>query len=154
MFTGDNKDSALKVGKEVGIDNVNYELLPNDKYNLLEQKLNSNEIIAFVGDGINDAPTLRLSHIGISMGGIGSSSAIEASDVVIMTDELRKINKSIEISKYTTKIIKQNLIFAITTKLLVLMFSIFGIASMWQAVFADVGVTLLTILNTMRILKK
>ena len=88
------------------------------------------------------------------MGGIGSSSAIEASDVVIMTDELSKINKAIEISKYTSKIIKQNLIFAITTKLLVLIFSVFGIASMWQAVFADVGVTLLTILNTMRILKK
>lgn len=154
MFTGDNKETALKVGKCVGIDNVNYELLPNDKYSLLEEKLENNEVIAFVGDGINDAPTLRLSHIGISMGGIGSVSAIEASDVVIMTDELNKINRSIDISKYTSKIIKQNLVFAITTKLLVLILSIFGIANMWEAVFADVGVTLLTILNSMRILKK
>ena len=154
MFTGDNKETALKVGKYVGIDNVNYELLPNDKYKLLEEKLKDNEVIAFVGDGINDAPTLRLAHIGISMGGIGSVSAIEASDVVIMTDELNKINKAIDISKYTSKIIKQNLIFAITTKVLVLLLSVFGIASIWQAVFADVGVTLLTILNTMRILKK
>ncbi len=155
MFTGDNKDIALDIAKKVGIDNVNYELLPDDKYNLLEEKINENKgIVAFVGDGINDAPSLALANIGISMGSLGSASAIEASDVVIMTDELEKIVKAIKISKYTNKIIKQNLIFAIGVKVLVLLLSSLGIASMWQAVFADTGVTLLTIINTTRILKK
>lgn len=155
MFTGDSKSTAINVANSVGIDNVKYELLPNDKYNLLENYIKEEDTVtAFVGDGINDAPTLALAHIGISMGGIGSSSAIEASDVVIMTDELNKINKAINISKYTSKIIKQNLIFAIGTKVLILILSAVGIASMWQAVFADVGVTLITILNTTRILKK
>jgi len=155
MFTGDSKDSAISVANSVGIDSVKYELLPNDKYNLLEKYINEKSLVtAFVGDGINDAPTLALADIGISMGGIGSSSAIEASDIVIMTDELNKINKAINISKYTSKIIKQNLIFAIGTKVLILLLSAIGIASMWQAVFADVGVTLITILNTTRILKK
>ncbi len=153
MFTGDNKTNAISVGNTLGIDKVSFELLPQDKYNLLNNYV-KNEIVAFVGDGINDAPTLALAHIGISMGGIGQESAIEASDVVIMTDELSKINTSINISKYVSKIIKENLAFAITTKVLVLIFSILGLASMWQAVFADVGVTLLTILNTMRILTK
>lgn len=155
MFTGDSKTNAMSVANSVGIDSVKNELLPNDKYNLLENYINEKSLVtAFVGDGINDAPTLALADIGISMGGIGSSSAIEASDVVIMTDELNKINKAINISKYTNKIIKQNLIFAIGTKVLILILSAIGVASMWQAVFADVGVTLITILNTTRILKK
>ncbi len=155
MFTGDNKDIALDIAKKVGIDNVNYELLPNDKYELLKEKINDdNGVVAFVGDGINDAPSLALANIGISMGSLGSASAIEASDVVIMTDELEKIVKAIKISKYTNKIIKQNLIFAIGVKVLVLLLSSLGLASMWQAVFADTGVTLLTIINTTRILKK
>ncbi len=155
MFTGDNKDIALDIAKKVGIDNVNYELLPNDKYELLKEKINDdNGVVAFVGDGINDAPSLALADIGISMGSLGSASAIEASDVVIMTDELEKIVKAIKISKYTNKIIKQNLIFAIGVKVLVLLLSSLGLASMWQAVFADTGVTLLTIINTTRILKK
>lgn len=155
MFTGDNKDIALNIAKKVGIDNTKYELLPEDKYKLLEKEIVSNNgITAFVGDGINDAPSLARANIGISMGAIGSASAIEASDVVIMTDELDKIVDGIKISKHTSKIIKQNLIFAIGVKILVLILSSFGIASMWQAVFADTGVTLLTILNTTRILKK
>ena len=154
MFTGDSKTNALSINKTLKLDSVSYELLPKDKYDKLENLLKDNVITAFVGDGVNDAPTLALAHIGISMGGIGEDSAIEASDVVIMTDELSKINTSINISKYVSKIIKENLIFAITTKVLVLLLSIVGIANMWQAVFADVGVTLLTILNTMRILKK
>ncbi len=155
MFTGDNKDIALNIAKKVGIDNTKYELLPEDKYKLLEKEIVSNNgITAFVGDGINDAPSLARANIGISMGAIGSASAIEASDVVIMTDELNKIVDGIKISKHTSKIIKQNLIFAIGVKVLVLILSSFGIASMWQAVFADTGVTLLTILNTTRILKK
>ncbi len=156
MFTGDNKDVALSIGKKVGIDNAFYELLPEDKYNLLEKEIKENNVgkTAFVGDGINDAPSLALADVGISMGGVGQASAIEASDVVIMTDEISKINDGIKISKKTNKIIKQNLIFAIGIKVLVLILSAFGIASMWQAVFADTGVTLLTILNTTRILKK
>ena len=125
-----------------------------DKYNLLQENIKTGKTVAFVGDGINDAPSLALSNIGISMGGIGSASAIEASDVVIMTDELSKIVDGIRISKKTNKIIKQNLIFAISVKVIVLILSTIGIATMWQAVFADTGVTLLTILNTTRILKK
>lgn len=155
MFTGDNKDVALDIAKRANIDNVKYEMLPIDKYNELEKLIKNNKKkTAFVGDGINDAPSLALSSVGISMGGVGSSSAIEASDVVIMNDSLLKIPKAIKISKLTKKIIKQNLIFAIGVKILVLLLSFLGIASMWQAVFADTGVTLLTILNTTRIFKK
>lgn len=155
MFTGDNKDVALDIAKRTNIDNVKYEMLPIDKYNELEKLIKNNKKkTAFVGDGINDAPSLALSNVGISMGGVGSSSAIEASDVVIMNDSLLKIPKAIKISKLTKKIIKQNLIFAIGVKILVLLLSFLGIASMWQAVFADTGVTLLTILNTTRIFKE
>ena len=155
MFTGDNKDVALDITKRTNIDNVKYEMLPIDKYNELEKLIKNNKKkTAFVGDGINDAPSLALSNVGISMGGVGSSSAIEASDVVIMNDSLLKIPKAIKISKLTKKIIKQNLIFAIGVKILVLLLSFLGIASMWQAVFADTGVTLLTILNTTRIFKE
>ena len=154
MFTGDSKDIALKISNKVGISDVYYELLPEDKYQLLTKEINNNKgKTAFVGDGINDAPSLALADVGISMGGVGSALAIEASDVVIMTDELQKIVTGIKISKYTTKIIKQNLIFAIGVKILVLILSALGIASMWQAVFADTGVTLITIINTTRILK-
>ncbi len=156
MFTGDNKNVAISIGKKVGIDNVCYEMLPEDKYNMLYKEIKENKVgkTAFVGDGINDAPSLALADIGISMGGVGQASAIEASDVVIMTDDLSKINDAIKISKKTSMVIKQNLVFAIGVKVLVLILSAFGIASMWQAVFADTGVTLLTILNTTRILKK
>ena len=156
MFTGDNKNVAISIGKKVGIDNVCYEMLPEDKYNMLYKEIKENKVgkTAFVGDGINDAPSLALADIGISMGGVGQASAIEASDVVIMTDDLSKINDAIKISKKTSMVIKQNLVFAIGVKILVLILSALGIASMWQAVFADTGVTLLTILNTTRILKK
>ena len=156
MFTGDSKQIAEDIAKKVGISEVNYEMLPQDKYSKLEEELKNNKTskkIAFVGDGINDSPVLARADIGISMGGVGSSSAIEASDVVIMTDELSKILEGIQISKKTNRIIKQNLIFAIGTKILVLLLSVLGVANMWQAVFADVGTTLITILNTIRILK-
>ena len=156
MFTGDSKEIALEIAKQVGIKKVEYEMLPQGKYTKLEEELKNNNTskkISFVGDGINDSPVLARADIGISMGGIGSSSAIEASDVVIMTDELSKITDGIRISKKTNRIIKQNLIFAIGVKILVLVLSILGIATMWQAVFADVGTTLITILNTIRILK-
>ena len=155
MVTGDEEIIAKNIANNIGIDEVYYELLPQDKYNLLEDNLkNKLGLIAFVGDGINDAPSLALSDIGISMGGVGSDSAIEASDIVIMNDDLSKILDAINISKKTTKIIKQNLIFALSIKILVLILSALGISSMWQAVFADTGLTLLTILNTTRILKK
>ncbi len=156
MFTGDNKQVAEKIAKELEITEVQSEMLPTDKYQemekLLKNRKNSGKI-AFVGDGINDAPVLAISDIGISMGGVGSQSAIEASDVVIMTDNIHRIIDGIQISKKTSRIIKQNLIFAIGIKILVLILSTFGISNMWQAIFADVGVTLLTILNTLRILK-
>lgn len=156
MFTGDSKDIAEEIAKQVGILEVKYEMLPQEKYAKLEEELESNrdgKKVAFVGDGINDSPVLARADIGISMGGVGSSSAIEASDIVIMTDELSKILEGIQISKKTNRVIKQNLIFAIGTKIAVLILSILGMASMWQAVFADVGTTLITILNTIRILK-
>ena len=153
MFTGDSKNIALKVGEELGLDEIKYEMLPNDKYQELENVINSSQYkVAFVGDGINDSPVLARADIGISMGGVGVASAIEASDIVIMTDEIGKIGEAIKVSKYTNKIIKQNLIFAIGIKAAVLILSTIGIASMWQAVFADVGVTVITILNTLRIL--
>lgn len=155
MFTGDKKDIALNIASKVGINNVQYELLPQDKYHLLEEKINSKENgkIAFVGDGINDAPSLALADIGISMGGVGSSAAIEASDVVIMKDDISKINEAIKISKFTNKIIMQNLVFSIGVKIAILVLSALGITDMWEAVFADVGTTIITIINTLRILK-
>ncbi len=153
MLTGDNKQEAERIAKLSNIENYSAELLPEDKYNLLEQEINK-QLTAFVGDGINDAPSLARSDIGISMGNVGSSSAIEASDVVIINDDITKIKEAMKISHYTNFIIKENLIFAIGVKVLVLTLSALGIASMWQAVFADTGVTLLTILNSMRILKK
>ena len=156
MLTGDKKEVATRIAKEVNIDEVKSEMLPQDKYNELEKVLDNNitgKKVAYVGDGINDSPVLARADIGISMGGIGSSSAIEASDMVIMTDELKKIIEAIQISKKTNKIIKENLIFSIGVKILILLLSLLGIADMWEAVFADVGTTLITIFNTLRILK-
>lgn len=156
MFTGDKKEVAMQIAKEAGIQHVEYQMLPTDKYNKIEEIISvtkQNDKVAFVGDGINDSPVLARADIGISMGGIGSSSAIESSDIVIMTDELKKIVKGVEISRKTNKIIKQNLVFSIGTKIAILILSIIGLADMWQAVFADVGVTLIAILNTLKILK-
>ena len=155
MFTGDSGEIAVQVGQEIGFNTIKAEMLPQDKYSELEKIIAANNggKVAFVGDGINDSPVLARADVGISMGGIGSNSAIEASDVVIMTDDLRKIDDMIRISKYTNKIVIQNLIFALGVKLLVLVLSAVGISNMWQAVFADTGVTLITILNILRILK-
>ena len=156
MFTGDKKEVALKIAKQIGIEEVKFEMLPTNKYEELEKIIrdnNSSKKVAFVGDGINDSPVLARADLGISMGGIGSNSAIEASDVVIMTDELSKIIDAINISKKTNKIIKQNLLFAIGVKIIILALSVLGVADMWEAVFADVGTTLITIFNTVRILK-
>ena len=154
MFTGDSKENALSISEKLNIDKVYYELLPTEKYEKLEELLNDEDVVAFIGDGINDAPSLKRADIGISMGSIGSSSAIEASDIVIMDDDISKINKAISISNKVKRIIKENLIFSIGVKILILVLSAIGIANMWQAVFADVGVTIISILNTLRIMKK
>ena len=154
MFTGDSKENALSISEKLNIDKVYYELLPTKKYEKLEELLNYKDVVAFIGDGINDAPSLKRADIGISMGSIGSSSAIEASDIVIMDDDISKINKAISISNKVKRIIKENLVFSIGVKILILVLSAIGIANMWQAVFADVGVTIISILNTLRIMKK
>ena len=157
MFTGDNKKAAKQIAEELGISEFEAEMLPDQKYSELEKELEkykgTNGKVAFVGDGINDAPVLARADVGISMGGVGSGSAIEASDIVVMTDSIDRIDCAIDISKKTSKIIKQNLIFSIGVKIVVLVLSVFGVANMWEAVFADVGATLITVLNSLRILK-
>ena len=157
MFTGDNKKAAKQIAAELGISKFEAEMLPDQKYSELEEELEkykgTNGKVAFVGDGINDSPVLARADVGISMGGVGSGSAIEASDIVVMTDSIDRIDCAIDISKKTSKIIKQNLIFSIGVKIVVLILSVFGVANMWEAVFADVGATLITVLNSLRILK-
>ena len=157
MFTGDNKKAAKQIAEELGISEFEAEMLPDQKYSELEKELEkykgTNGKVAFVGDGINDSPVLARADVGISMGGVGSGSAIEASDIVVMTDSIDRIECAIDISKKTSKIIKQNLIFSIGVKIIVLVLSVFGVANMWEAVFADVGATLITVLNSLRILK-
>ena len=154
MFTGDRKENALVIGHTLGIDEIKYEMLPQDKFSNYDSVSKDNKITIFVGDGINDAPVLKRADIGISMGGVGSDIAIEASDIVLMSDEIDRIPLAIDISKYTKCIIKENLIFALSVKVIILLLSVFGLANMWLAVFGDTGVTLLTILNTLRIMKK
>ena len=154
MLTGDRKEVGESVAKELGINKVYTELLPDGKVEKIEELLkNKTGKVAFVGDGINDAPVLALADIGIAMGGLGSDAAIEAADVVLMTDEPSKIVKAMQISKKTMKIVKQNIVFAISIKILVLILSAMGISTMWEAVFADVGVSVLAILNALRALR-
>lgn len=155
MLTGDRKDVGENVAKELGLDQVYTELLPDGKVGkvetLLKEKSEKGKL-AFVGDGINDAPVLALADIGIAMGGLGSDAAIEAADIVLMTDEPSKIVDAIQLSKKTMKIVKENIIFAISVKILVLILSAFGLSTMWEAVFADVGVSVIAILNALRVL--
>ena len=156
MFTGDNLEVAKYISSKLGIKDYKYGMLPDDKYNELTKilkKKKNNKLVAFVGDGINDSPVIALSDIGFSMGGVGNDSAIEASDIVITNDNLKSLLTAIKISKKTNIIIKENVTFAILTKITILILSVIGIASMWQAVFADVGVTIITIFNTLRLLK-
>lgn len=155
MLTGDNQSVGTKVAKELGLDQVYSELLPADKVEKLEELItqkSQNGKLAFVGDGINDAPVLARADIGIAMGGLGSDAAIEAADIVIMTDEPSKIATAINISKKTLKIANQNIVVAIGIKILVLILSALGITTMWSAIFADVGVTILAVLNAFRAL--
>lgn len=153
MLTGDLKNTAEKIGKSIGVDDIYAELLPENKVEKLEEIINKSKgKVIFVGDGINDAPVLARADVGMAMGGLGSDAAIEAADIVIMTDEISKIEKTIKIAKKTLNIAHQNIIFAITVKIAVLILSAFGISSMWQAVFADVGVTVLAVINSLRAL--
>lgn len=155
MLTGDNKSIGSKVAKELGLDKVYAELLPADKVEKLEELFSQKSKkgkLAFVGDGINDAPVLARADIGIAMGGLGSDAAIEAADVVIMSDEPSKIATTMKISKKTLKIAHQNIVFAIGIKIIVLILSAFGITTMWAAIFADVGVTIIAVLNAFRAL--
>ncbi len=157
MLTGDAKPVADAVAAELGLDMVCSELLPADKVEkveaLLSQKKDSDGMLAFVGDGINDAPVLALADVGIAMGGLGSDAAIEAADIVLMDDRPSKIPLAIRIARRTLRIARQNVVFAIGVKVLVLLLAALGVATMWMAVFADVGVTVLAVLNAMRTLK-
>lgn len=155
MLTGDSKSVGEKVAKELQMDQVYTELLPGDKVDKLEElftQKSSKGKLAFVGDGINDAPVLARADIGVAMGGLGSDAAIEAADVVIMTDEPSKLGTAIKISKKTLGIVRQNIIFALAIKIGVLILSAFGLATMWEAVFSDVGVSVIAILNALRAL--
>ena len=156
MLTGDRKNIGEAVAKEIGIDTVYTELLPDGKVEKVEKLLKTKSQkgkLAFVGDGINDAPVLAMADIGIAMGGLGADSAIEAADIVIMTDQPSKIISAMKLSKKTMRIVKENIIFAIAVKVLVLILTAFGLSSMWQAVFADVGVSIIAILNALRALR-
>ena len=155
MLTGDRKAVGENVAKQLGIDKVYTELLPDGKVEKVEELLKAKSEkgkLAFVGDGINDAPVLALADIGIAMGGLGSDAAIEAADVVLMTDEPSKIVDAIHLSKRTMRIVRENIIFAISVKVLVLILSALGISTLWEAVFADVGVSIIAIINALRVL--
>ena len=157
MLTGDNKKAASHVANMLNISEMKCELLPADKVTATEQILdnkNKNEVLAFVGDGINDAPVLSRADVGIAMGGLGSDAAIEAADVVLMDDKLEKLADAVKIARKTILIVKQNIIFALGCKFLVLILGALGYANMWAAVFADVGVAVIAILNSSRMLMK
>ena len=155
MLTGDREKVGKDVAEKLGIDEVYTELLPTGKVDELQKLLNNKKgNVAFVGDGLNDAPVLAMADVGIAMGGYGTDAAIEAADVVIMTDEPSKICEAIQTAKKTIKISKENITFAIAVKLTVLLLVFLGVATMWQAVFADVGVTVIATLNALRTLKK
>ena len=157
MLTGDKKEIAESIASEIGIDECFAELLPGDKAEKLEdikKSMNPGKKLAFVGDGINDAPVLAAADVGIAMGALGSDAAIEAADIVLMTDEPSKLAQAIDIAGYTKKIVTQNIAAVIAVKILFLVLGAFGIAGMWEAVFGDVGIMILAVLNSMRILRK
>ena len=156
MLTGDRKEVGDKVAEELGIDECHAELLPADKVDCMERLIADKpegKTLAFVGDGINDAPVLKRADVGIAMGGLGSDAAIEAADVVLMDDHPSKIATAVEIARRTIAIAKQNVWFAIGVKVAILLLATVGLGTMWMAVFADVGVTVLAVLNAMRALK-
>lgn len=156
MLTGDKKEIAQDIASKVGIENVYYELLPQDKVEKVEQLLEKKEkdrTVAFVGDGINDAPVLAVADVGVAMGGLGSDAAIEAADIVIMDDKIMGIVKAIKIAKKTVGIVKENIVFALGVKVIILILAALGITNMWMAVFADVGVAFIAIINALRAMK-
>ena len=155
MLTGDRRQTAEAVAAEIGIDEVHAELLPGDKVAQVEALLaaeGEKQKLAFVGDGINDAPVLTRADIGIAMGSMGSDAAIEAADIVLMDDDVTKIASIVKIARKTLSIVKQNIVFALAVKAIVLVMGALGLANMWEAVFADVGVSVIAILNSMRTL--
>ena len=154
MLTGDHSTVARDIASKIGIDQVYSDLLPQDKVTQLEKLMGNDHVVAFVGDGINDAPVLARSDIGIAMGGVGSDVAIEAADVVLMSDDITSIAKAIQVSHYTNFILKENVTFTLLIIIGVLVLTLFGLTNMWMGVFADVGVTLIAICNSMRILYK
>lgn len=153
MLTGDRKEVAEDIARRIGIDSVYSELLPQDKVTQVESLISQGAKLSFVGDGINDAPVLARANLGIAMGGVGSDAAIEAADIVLMNDDIVTISEAINISKKTNKILKENVTFTLIIKIGVLLLTMFGLANMWMGVFADVGVTLIAILNSIRILR-
>ena len=156
MLTGDRKQSAETVGRALKLDEIHCELLPQDKVDLVEKLLqgqSGNETLAFVGDGLNDAPVLGRADVGVAMGSLGSDAAIEAADVVIMDDDLRKLPAAVSIARKTLRIVRQNITFALVVKFAILILGALGVANMWLAVFGDVGVSIIAILNSMRMLK-
>jgi Cd2+/Zn2+-exporting ATPase len=156
MLTGDSKAVAEKIGKQLGLDEVHAELLPDqkvEKLEMLDKQKSPKGKLVFVGDGINDAPVLARADVGVAMGGLGSDAAIEAADVVIMTDEPSKLVSAIKIAKRTRRIVWQNIILSVGVKIIVLALGAGGIATMWEAVFADVGVALIAVVNAMRVMK-
>ncbi len=153
MLTGDNKETALKIAEECNIKEYFAELLPENKVMILENYIKGGYKTAFLGDGINDAPVLSRADVGIAMGALGSDAAIEAADIVIMDDNISKLATSLKIAKKTMRIVKQNIIFALAVKGIIMIFSVVGLSNMWIAVFGDVGVTVLAILNAMRCFK-
>ena len=152
MLTGDRKEVAADIAKKVGLTDYRAELLPEDKVSALEGLLGDGHTVAFTGDGINDAPVLRRADIGIAMGGVGADAAIEAADIVLMDDDPLKISKAIHISRKCIHIVYENIYFAIGIKVLFLLLGAIGIANMWMAIFADVGVMILAVLNAIRAL--
>ena len=156
MLTGDSENAAQRVANQVGLDEYHSELLPGDKVEQVErllQQKGEKDKLAFVGDGINDAPVLSRADIGIAMGALGSDAAIEAADIVLMDDDPAKISQAMKISRKTLKIVKQNIVFALTVKAVCLVLGALGIANMWIAIFADVGVMVLAVLNATRALR-
>ncbi len=156
MLTGDNETIARHVADQVGINDVKAGLLPADKVSAVEKMLSKDDNgnrLAFVGDGINDAPVLMRADVGIAMGSMGSDAAIEAADIVIMDDDVRKISSVMKIARKTVRIVKENIVFALSVKIIILILGALGLTTMWLAVFGDVGVAVIAILNSMRALK-
>ena len=154
MLSGDNQEVVTHVAQQIGLNKAYGNLMPDEKYQMVEKALRKNQVVGFVGDGINDAPVITLSDVGLAMGGIGSDATIETADVVIQTDQPSKIATAVDIARFTHRVVWQNIAFALSIKVLVMMMAAYGLATMWEAIFADVGVALIAIGNAIRIQNK